>query len=88
MSYTPAQMQCLTAHRADYLKREIIKELHEPCAVKVACTVLEGESGGNPADLLRYQSLRANCYHKIRLYHYATKNNRTQGRTEDPAGFL
>ena len=52
MSYTPAQMQCLTAHRADYLKREIIKELHEPCAVKVACTVLEGESGGNPTDLL------------------------------------
>ena len=36
--------------------------------MKVACTVLEGESGGNPADLLRYQSLRANCYHKIRLY--------------------
>ena len=22
--------------------------------MKVACTVLEGESGGNPADLLRY----------------------------------
>ena len=35
-----------------------------------------------------YQSLRANCYHKIRLYHYATKNNRTQGRTENAAGLL
>ena len=35
-----------------------------------------------------YQSLRANCYHKIRLYHYATKNNRTQGRAENVAGLL
>ena len=40
-------------HRADYLEQEMITELREPCAVKVACTVLKGESGGNPADLLR-----------------------------------
>ena len=25
--YTPAQMQCMTAHRADYLEREIINRI-------------------------------------------------------------
>ena len=45
-------------------------------------------SNKNIIFVANYQSLRANCYHKIRLYHYATKNNRTQGRTENAAGLL
>ena len=39
--------------RSRLIRTRINSELREPCAVKVACTVLKGESGGNPAALLR-----------------------------------
>ena len=49
---------------------------------------INNNSNKNIIFVANYQSLRANCYHKIRLYHYATKNNRTQGRAENVAGLL
>jgi DNA-binding XRE family transcriptional regulator len=41
------------APKSRLIRTRINLELREPCAVKVACTVLKGESGGNPANLLR-----------------------------------
>ena len=46
------RLEYWTLGRAELIRTRINLELQEPCAVKVACTVRKGESGGNPANLL------------------------------------
>ena len=46
------RLEYWTLGRAELIRTRINLELQEPCAVKVACTVRKGGSGGNPANLL------------------------------------
>ena len=46
------RLEYWTLGRVELIRTRINLELQEPCAVKVACTVRKGESGGNPANLL------------------------------------